>query len=292
MPLDGPVPFFSQNAGPSGPEIDDPTGCWYACARMMSVYYGGPYSTRKAVPELDNPDGTHKGLPMAGPELSTFLRNERLVPVATRLTTPDDFDAVLTNSGPIMVNWWVPGRGLHVSVIVGIMDKDVVFHDPAVGPNQSMLVTMLNLRRTGPMGAVSPMYVRDPKTTGRRPVSTPNELVLASDGVIKKYPLPWPTGWWRVWDGGTWYYYLGDNRIAMSSKTPPSNTQPPAKTKVHNTGTWARTSPRSLVVTWKQVAGAPKKCEETFWNAVDECERMNATSNLYSPLVATRFRAP
>ena len=292
MPLDGPVPFFSQNAGPSGPEIDDPTGCWYACARMISVYYGGPYSARKAVPELDNPDGTHKGLPMAGPELNTFLRNERLIPVTTRLSTPDDFDAALTNSGPIMVNWWVPGRGLHVSVIVGIMEKDVVYHDPAVGPNQSMLATMLNLRRTGPMGSISPMYVRDPKTIGRRPVSPAKELVLASDGVTKKYPLPWPTGWWRVWDGGTWYYYLGDNRIAMSSKTPPSNTEPPAKTKIHNTGTWVRTSPRSLVVTWKQVAGAPKKCEETFWNALDECERMDATSNLYSPLVATRFRAP
>jgi hypothetical protein len=73
--------------------------------------------------------------------------------------------------------------------------------------------------------------------------------------------------------------------------TPPSNTEPPAKAKVHNTGTWVSTSPRTLKITWKQVVGAPKPCEETFWNAVEDCERMDATSNLYSPLVATRFRA-
>jgi hypothetical protein len=139
MPLDHPVQFFSQNA--------DPTGCWYASARMMSVYYGGSYSTPKGVPGLDNPDGTHEGLPMGGEEKGIFLRNERLVEVTTRLSTIDDFDAVLTNSGPIMFDWWAPG--LHVSVIVGTLGTDILYHDPAVGPNQTMSLTMLNIRRTG-----------------------------------------------------------------------------------------------------------------------------------------------
>jgi hypothetical protein len=102
--------------------------------------------------------------------------------------------------------------------------------------------------------------------------------------------LAWPAGWWRVWDGGTWYYYLGPDGAAMSSKTPPFNTRkPPAKAQTHNTGTWASSPPNTLVVTWKQVTGAPMPCQETFYNASDGCAQMNANSNLYSPLVATQI---
>jgi hypothetical protein len=43
------------------------------------------------------------------------------------------------------------------------------------------------------------------------------------------------------------------------------------------------------VITWNKVAGASTSCQETFYNAADGCEQMNATSNLYSPLVATRL---
>jgi hypothetical protein len=98
--------------------------------------------------------------------------------------------------------------------------------------------------------------------------------------------LAWPTGWWRVWDGNTWYYYLADGNIVMSSKAAPSNTRTPPH-KPHNTGTWSYSAPNTLVITWKQVVGASKPCVETFWNAAQGCERMNANSNLYSPLVAT-----
>lgn len=100
--------------------------------------------------------------------------------------------------------------------------------------------------------------------------------------------LAWPMGWWRVWDGSTWYYYLGPNGVAMSSKSAPYNTRtPPAK--AHNTGTWVHAPPKTLVVTWKKVVGAPMPCKETFWNADEGCEQMNANSNLYSPLAATRM---
>lgn len=100
--------------------------------------------------------------------------------------------------------------------------------------------------------------------------------------------MDWPMGWWRVWDGGTWYYWLGPNGVAMSSKSAPFNTRNPPG-KAHNTGTWTRSSPKTITVTWKQVQGAPKPCVETFYNAEDGCKQMNATSNLYSPLVATRL---
>jgi hypothetical protein len=100
--------------------------------------------------------------------------------------------------------------------------------------------------------------------------------------------LEWPMGWWRVWDGNNWYYYLGPNGVAMSTKTPPYNTRkPPANP--HNTGVWAYYAPRTLVVTWKLVSGAPMPCQETFYNADDGCAQMNANSNLYSPLVATQI---
>jgi hypothetical protein len=127
------------------------------------------------------------------------------------------------------------------------------------------------------------MLVRDPQLN--QWARYQKELVLASDGVTKKDG--WPTGWWRVWDGSTWYYYLGNDSIAMSSKTAPSSPGPPAKP--HNTGRWVFTDPSTLAITWRQAAGTTKPCVETFWNASRECERMNANSNLYSPLVATRF---
>ena len=100
--------------------------------------------------------------------------------------------------------------------------------------------------------------------------------------------LDWPAGWWRVWDGGTWYYYLAPNGVAMSTKAAPFNTRtPPAR--AHNKGEWLYSAPRTLTIVWNQVAGAPQPCRETFWNAADQCEQMNANSNLYSPLVATRL---
>lgn len=100
--------------------------------------------------------------------------------------------------------------------------------------------------------------------------------------------LAWPMGWWRVWDGNTWYYYLGPNGVAMSSKSPPFNTRTPPG-KAHNTGTWTYSPPQTLVITWKQVVGTRVPCKETFWNAGDGCEQMNANSNLYSPLAAKRM---
>lgn len=100
--------------------------------------------------------------------------------------------------------------------------------------------------------------------------------------------LGWLTGWWKVWDGNTYYYFFGADDIVKSTKTPPANTIAPPQ-RADNHGRYTYTPPSQLVVTWNQVAGGDAACRETFYNAVLGCRAMNATSNLYSPLVATRL---
>jgi hypothetical protein len=112
-------------------------------------------------------------------------------------------------------------------------------------------------------------------------------LVRLGDATVTPAP-EWPLGWWKVWDGNTWYYFFGDDGVVKSSKTTPHNTRT-APAHAHNMGRYTITPPNTLVVTWNQVAGAPTSCVETFYNAKADCEQMNANSNLYSPLVATRM---
>jgi hypothetical protein len=128
------------------------------------------------------------------------------------------------------------------------------------------------------------------RSTSQFALGTPGEWThlvrLASAAAVQ---LPdWPLGWWRVWDGNTWYYFFGPDGVVQSSKTIPYNTRTPPQ-HAHNRGTYKYTQPKTLVITWTQVAGAPEPCRETFYNAESGCEQMNATSNLYSPLVATRL---
>ena len=100
--------------------------------------------------------------------------------------------------------------------------------------------------------------------------------------------LGWLTGWWKVWDGNTYYYFFGDDDTVKYTKTAPSNTSAPPQ-RADNEGRYTYTSPSQLVLTWKQVAGGEAACQETFYNAVIDCRQMNATSNRYSPLVAARL---
>jgi hypothetical protein len=99
--------------------------------------------------------------------------------------------------------------------------------------------------------------------------------------------LEWPLGWWKVWDGNTYYYYFAPNGVVRFTKTVPANTRI-APTKWNNEGRYTHSAPK-LVITWTKVAGARTSCVETFLNATPDCEEMNATSNLYSPLVAKRM---
>lgn len=112
-------------------------------------------------------------------------------------------------------------------------------------------------------------------------------LVRVASGA--ETPAPeWPLGWWKVWDGQTYFYFFGSNGVVKFTKTSPANTRTPPK-HANNEGRYTYTPPNRLVVTWNKVAGASTSCQETFYNASSGCEQMNATSNLYSPLVATRL---
>jgi hypothetical protein len=108
-------------------------------------------------------------------------------------------------------------------------------------------------------------------------------------GVAGALPAPdWPLGWWKVWDGNTYYYYFSADGSVKFTKSFPYNTRTPPK-QANNVGRYTITPPNHLVITWNKVAGAATNCIETFYNAESGCEQMNANSNLYSPLVATRM---
>jgi hypothetical protein len=93
----------------------------------------------------------------------------------------------------------------------------------------------------------------------------------------------WMGGWWKVWDGNTYYYFFGEDGVVEYTRTKPSNAMAPP-TRADNTGTYSYALPSQLVVTWQRVPGVEFACQETFNNAVPGCQQMNAFSNLYSPL--------
>jgi hypothetical protein len=194
LPLPRPVQYFSQYRGPDGPAVDDAAGCWYACAKMIGVYYEGTFfRSRKAVPELTNPNGTHQSLAGAGQHFQTFQINEKLIPInpSTPMNTASDVDAALTAYGPIMFTWWAPssnGTTFHASVIVGIMDRYVVFHDPDMGASQTMSPEALQDARSGGDGIRYPMLVRNSKFIPEKQVDViaPRGIVYASDSYTKR----------------------------------------------------------------------------------------------------------
>lgn len=98
--------------------------------------------------------------------------------------------------------------------------------------------------------------------------------------------MMWLYGWWKVWDGNYYYYFFGPGGVVQYTKSKPSNISGPP-IRPDNTGTYTYTL-NQLVINWKQVIGAEFACRETFYNAVQGCKQMNANSNLYSPLVASR----
>jgi hypothetical protein len=105
-------------------------------------------------------------------------------------------------------------------------------------------------------------------------------------------PAPGPTtgwlnGWWKVWDGNTYYYFFGPNGAVSYIKTPPTNT---GAGPIHpnNRGRYTLQGSQ-LVITWNLLPGSTAQARETFYNASEGCRQMNANSNLYSPLVATRL---
>jgi hypothetical protein len=99
--------------------------------------------------------------------------------------------------------------------------------------------------------------------------------------------MAWLHGWWTVWDGNTYYYFFYPQGVVQYTKTKPAANAPPPAQPL-NTGKYMYTSPGSLVIDWNPAGGGATR--ETFRNAFRNATQMNATSNRYAPLVATRIR--
>jgi hypothetical protein len=154
------TPYRSQLAGPDGPDEDDLTGCWYACAQMLGLFYDGNLN-RIGVPELDTNYWKAKGLtpPRSGhfalggkirgedSEL-IFERNEHLTPVPYNPNwVIGELEAVLRNNGPLIYFWNRPNSENtiafgHACVIIGTdtdnVFQDVMYHDPEGAPDSRM----------------------------------------------------------------------------------------------------------------------------------------------------------
>ena len=76
-------------------------------------------------------------------------------------------------------------------------------------------------------------------------------VAAASSGAA----LDWPMGWWKVWDGNTYFYWLGPNGVAQYSKTSPLDTRVPPKAP-KNVGRYTFTPPSRLEITWNQITDA------------------------------------
>jgi hypothetical protein len=118
-----------------------------------------------------------------------------------------------------------------------------------------------------------------------------------AQGAASPAKLQWPTilssaaagwleGWWKVWDGNTYYYFFDRAGTALYVETAPTTSAAPARPK--NRGTYFFNSARQLVVKWNPLPELGP-CIETFYNARQGVREMNANSNFYSPLVATKI---
>lgn len=98
--------------------------------------------------------------------------------------------------------------------------------------------------------------------------------------------MEWLYGWWTVWDGNYYYYYFSPGGTVRYTKTKPVAKAPPPPTAL-NKGSYTYGFPGNLVIDWNPLDGGSTR--ETFRNAFINTTSMNATSNRFSPLVATRI---
>lgn len=105
-------------------------------------------------------------------------------------------------------------------------------------------------------------------------------------GAASGTDLSWLLGWWTVWDGNYYFYYFDHAGQVVYIETKPKSQAAPSWP--HNRGTYAFKPSGELVIHWNALPGLAATVE-TFYNANPGVTQMNATSNQYSPLVATRL---
>lgn len=149
------VPFVSQLDFGGDQHIDDPTGCWYASACMIAYSFeAGP---RLGVPELyslplPQADGTTTigHWDISYDWLPTLMANEHLAELDGGLpASVAELDLVLRKWGPIFMPWLKTHGGNtygHASVIIGVTDTNVIFHDPELAPRSELALEELRAK--------------------------------------------------------------------------------------------------------------------------------------------------
>lgn len=141
------VPFVSQLDFGGDQHLDDPTGCWYASACMIAYSFeAGP---RQGVPALysmplPQADGSTKTGHWAITDgwLPTLMANEHLVVLDGGLpASVAELDLTLRQWGPLFMPWIKTHGGNtygHISVIIGVNDVNMIYHDPENAPRSEM----------------------------------------------------------------------------------------------------------------------------------------------------------
>lgn len=139
---------------------DDPTGCWYASASMVSYYFeAGP---RMGVPELFKRDlgggllghhatGSGPANLLSASHHDLLAQREHLEPVAhcaeAHTYSLDELEELLRTRGPIFFYWMKRHGGSrygHASVIIGTDRSGIVYHDPENAPSSRMTIAEFN----------------------------------------------------------------------------------------------------------------------------------------------------
>lgn len=139
---------------------DDPLGCWYASACMVAYYFeAGP---RLGVPELFKLDlgdgllghyatGSGPANRLSANHHDLLAQREQLEPVPKCATshhyTLDELEELLRERGPIFFYWMKTHGGNtygHASVIIGVDDTGIIYHDPENAPNSRMSIGKFN----------------------------------------------------------------------------------------------------------------------------------------------------
>jgi hypothetical protein len=127
------------------------------------------------------------------------------------------------------------------------------------------------------------------------------EIVPPGDAPDVTVPS-WLSGWWKVWDGSTYYYYFQDTPFVVWTENPPSANEAPSSFKVKNEGKVTFTE-AGFKINWREnkdargqalktiVDGAFKGTEESFPHKKDasDVKRMVGKSSRYSPPVADKL---
>lgn len=144
---------------------NDPTGCWYASACMVGHFFeAGP---RIGVPELfvrrldkgllgHLAIGSDEAEKLVPGSRFTLAEREQLKTVQDCAEQRDysltDLKRLLLQAGPILFSWMKKGTSGnqpygHASVIIGVDNGKLIFHDPEDAPYSSMTVSQFNFVR-------------------------------------------------------------------------------------------------------------------------------------------------